>query len=412
MNSQTAKNSSEANAIPDDQVMSANAIFSEDLFEGEALLRWERSLGLSKPRWPRAVQRTLLAILIGWVPLAILATVQLFISSDETAKSFFSDIAVHARFLVAVPALLFADAECIPRLVRIVNHFGETGLVAEPDSSRFQSAVFSTHRLFNSTLSKVIRLVLVYLVVATLALNFSADATLSWHRRGSTSAFELSPVGWWHALVSLPLLLIIFFSWLWRLVLWTRFLFLVSRLELRLIPGHPDAAGGLKFVSSSLRGFRLVSFASGAIVAGSIADQVSQGKQPLDFKYLVVGLMVFLIILFAGPLTIFMKKLRQTKGRGIFEYGALARTVGAQFEAKWLQKKESIDQTALDAQDFSATNDLYAITHNVHAMRDVPFTLKDLIGPIGVAALLPFIPLALLVMPVEVLLRGVVKLLF
>src|SRR5882757_8671264 len=157
--------------------MSGIANVPEEFFEGEALLRWERSLGLAKPRWPRAAQRTLIAILIGWVPLAILAAAQHLIFSDETATSFFSDIAVHARFLVAVPALIFAEAECVPRLIRIVNHFSETGLVAEPDNDRFLSAVFSTHRLFNSTISKVIRLVLIYLVVATLVLNFSADAT-------------------------------------------------------------------------------------------------------------------------------------------------------------------------------------------------------------------------------------------
>jgi hypothetical protein len=392
--------------------MSDTVNLSEELFEVETLLRWERSLGLNKPRWPRAVQRTLIAILIGWVPLAILAAVQLLILSDETARSFFSDIAVHVRFLVAVPALIFADAECIPRLVRIVNHFAETGLVAEPDKARFLSAVFSTHQFFNSTVSHVIRLVLVYLVVVTLALSFSADVTLSWHRHGSMSAFQLSPAGWWHALVSLPLLLLVFFGWLWRLALWTRFLFLVSRLDLQLIPGHPDAAGGLKFVSSSLRGFRLISFACGAIVAGSVADQALQGKPPLAFKNLVIGLMVFLVILFAGPMVIFLTKLRQAKARGILEYGALARSMGAQFEAKWLRQKESIDRGSLDAQDFSATTDLYTIADNVYAMRDVPFTLKDLIGPIGVSALLPFIPLALLVMPLEVILRGVVKLLF
>jgi hypothetical protein len=400
-----------ARGVRTSKIMSDTANVPEELFEGETLLRWERSLGLQKSRWPRAAQRTLVAILIAWVPLAILAAVQVLILSDETARSFFSDIAVHVRFLVAVPALIFAEAECIPRLVRIVNHFSDTGLVAEPDKSRFLAAVFSTHRLFNSTVSNVIRLVLVYVVIAALALSFSADVTLAWHRRGSTGAFHLSPAGWWHALVSLPLLLLVFFGWLWRLILWTRFLFLVSRLDLQLIPGHTDGAGGLKFLSSSLRGFRLISFACGAIVAGSIADQVLQGKPPLAFKNLVIVLMVFLVILFAGPLTIFLKKLRQTKGRGIFEYGALARNVGAQFEAKWL-RQESIDHAVLEVQDFSAANDLFTITHNAYAMREVPFTLRDLIGPIGVSALLPFIPLALLVMPLEVLLRGVVKLLF
>jgi len=38
------------------------------------------------------------------------------------------------------------------------------------------------------------------------------------------------------ALVSLPLLLVLFFGWLWRLFLWVRFLWCLSRLDLHLIP--------------------------------------------------------------------------------------------------------------------------------------------------------------------------------
>jgi hypothetical protein len=40
-----------------------------------------------------------------------------------------------------VPALIFAEADCIPRLGKIVNHFAETGLVVGPDTARFQAAV-------------------------------------------------------------------------------------------------------------------------------------------------------------------------------------------------------------------------------------------------------------------------------
>lgn len=390
--------------------MAANP--NDELFDGGPLLRWERSLGLIKPGRPRAAKRTLIAVLIGWVPLAVLTAAQFLFSADESAKSFFSDIAVHARFLMAVPALIYAEAECLPLLGRIVNHFPETGLVIESDKARFEAAVSSTRRLLDSTIGHVVTVVLVYLVVGALALYFS-DALPAWHRREATGVMRFSLAGWWHVLVSLPLLLIILLGWLWRLALWTRFLFLMSRLDLHLIAGHPDRVGGLKFVSSSIRSFRLVSFALGTVVAGSIADRlVHQGTQPLDFKNLVIALMVFLLILFAGPLTIFTKKLRQTKRLGIFQYGSLARYVGTKFEEKWIYRKGNVDETSLAVQDFSATTDLYSIAANVYEMREVPFTLRDLIGPIGVSAMLPFIPLALLAMPLEVILRGLAKLLF
>jgi hypothetical protein len=390
--------------------MTANV--NDELFESAPLLRWERSLGLVKSGRPRAARRSFFAVLIGWVPLAVLAGVQFLIFADDSSKSFFSDIAVHARFLVAVPALIFAEAECIPRLGRIVNHFAETGLVVESDKARFQAAVSSTRRLLTSTLGDLVMLVIVYLIVAALALYLSRGSIIPWHRRAS-SDFGFSAAGWWHTLVSLPVLLIIFFGWLWRLALWTRFLFLMSRLNLHLIAGHPDRVGGLKFVTSSLRGFRLISFACGAVVAGSIANrQFHQGTQPLEFKNLVIGLMVFLVVIFVGPLTIFLMKLRNTKTRGIFQYGALVGTVGKEFETRWLRRLENIDETSLAVQDFSATTDLYSIADNVYEMREFPFTLRDLIGPIGVSAMLPFIPLALMAMPLEVILRGLVTLLF
>lgn len=391
--------------------MTANV--NDEVFDGGLLMRWERSLGLSKSGRSVVAKRALIAVLIGWVPLAVLAAAQLLISSDESAKSFFTDFAVHARFLVAVPALLYAEQECLPRLGRIVNHFQETGLVVGADTVRFQEAVSSTRRLLTSSAGDLVLLVLVYMVVAAIALYFSTDALLPWHRRGATSGLRLSPAGWWHALVSLPLLLILFFIWIWRLALWTRFLFLMSRLDLRLIAAHPDRVGGLKFVSTSLRGFRLISFACGTVVAGSILNrQVHQGSQPFDFKNLLIGLLVFLVILFAGPMTIFLKKLRETKRRGTFEYGALAMTVGKQFESTWLPQRNSLDKKSLEVLDFSATTDLYSVVANVSAMREVPFTLRDLIGPIGVSAMLPFLPLAVLALPMEVILRGVVKLLF
>jgi hypothetical protein len=393
--------------------MDATTNVDDELFDGGPPLRLERSLGLVKPGRPQVARRALLAVLIAWLPLAVLSAAQFLISSDESTKSFLSDFAVHARFLVAVPALIFAEAECIPRLGRIVSHFAETGLVAGPDTARFQAAVSSTRRLLDSTTVDVVTVVLAYVVVTTLALYFSTDVLPPWHRRESTSVMPLSPAGWWHALISLPLLLILFFSWLWRLALWARFLFLMSLLDLHLIPGHPDRVGGLKFVSSSLRGSRLISFALGAIVAGSVANsQIHHGKQFLDFKNLVIGLLIFLLVLFAGPLTIFLKNLRETKRRGVFEYGALAGAVGTQFEAKWLRQNGGLDQTSLGVQDFSATTDLYSVTANVYAMREVPFSVKDLIGPIVISAMLPFLPLALLAIPLKVIIQGLAKLLF
>ncbi len=70
--------------------MSGTQNDDQELFEGGPLLRWERSLRLAKPGTrPKAAKRTLIAVLIGWVPLAVIAGAQYLISADESARSFF-----------------------------------------------------------------------------------------------------------------------------------------------------------------------------------------------------------------------------------------------------------------------------------------------------------------------------------
>ncbi|HKR11276.1 MAG TPA: hypothetical protein VJT15_04420, partial [Pyrinomonadaceae bacterium] len=97
--------------------MSASDVYvDERVFEGGPPRRLQMSLGLVKPDEPRVVRRALFAAGVAWIPLAILATAQTILFADGSAGWFVRDIAVHARYLVAVPALILAETDCIPRL--------------------------------------------------------------------------------------------------------------------------------------------------------------------------------------------------------------------------------------------------------------------------------------------------------
>lgn len=370
----------------------------------------QRSLGLIKPGDPMIARRAGLVILVGWVPLIALAVAQSFILRNQMAKSFFSDFAVYARSLVAAPLFILAEADCIPRLGRVARHFLDTGLITEPDRARFDDAVASTRRLLDSGLAELIVVILAYGLVITLMINVPPDEFPSWYwLNGGYQTMSLA--GWWHALVSVPLFILLFFGWLWRVFLWARFLWLMARLDLRLIPSHPDHAGGLMFVSDSLRAFWLVSFALGAIVAGQVANRITLfGESLATFKHIVIGLVVFVLILFAGPLTLFIGKLRETKRRGDFVYGAMAGEVGRQFERHWLKREKVADEEAQNAPDFSSTSDLYGIVANVYGMKDFPFGLRNL-GLLVAVALLPFVPVALMVMPLTQIIKDFAKML-
>lgn len=65
---------------------------------------------------------------------------------------------------------------------------------------------------------------------------------------------------------------------------------------------------------------------------------------------------------------------------------------------------------ALEVQHFSATTDLYQVVANVYEIESVLVDLKDLIGVV-IAALLPFLPVLLFEMPLEMILPDLVKLL-
>ena len=391
--------------------MSRAGNIDDELFDGGPPLRWQKSLGLVRPGDSRSVRRAQLVMLIGWVLPALLAAVQAFVLRDEAAKSYFYDFAVYARFLVAAPLLILAEPDCIPRLGGIARHFLDAGLIREADLERFDAATASTRRLLDSSTADFIAVLLAYALVGLLVMNVAPGDVPAWFVTGGAGRSGFTPAGWWHLLVSLPLLLVLLVGWLWRVLIWGRFLWLMSRLDLLLIPSHPDRVGGLKFVGTSLRGFRLLGLALGAIVAGAVANRVVYtGASPLAFKHVVVGLLVCVLALSAGPLIIFFRKLRAVKRRGTFEYGALGGAVGRQFEQRWLDRAGGVDAGALEAPDFSATTDLYQVVANVYEMDALPFGLKSLSEPV-IATLLPFVPVALMAVPLDVILKDIAKLL-
>lgn len=389
--------------------MSTSEIYVEEhVFDGGPPLRLQKSLGLVKPDEPRVIRRALFGAAIAWAPLAILSIVESIVVADSAANWFFRDFAVHARYLIAVPALVLAERDCIPQLEKIVRQFIETGLIKDDDRPAYQQAVTSTRRLLNSSYGDVVAIIAAYVAVIGFT-SYVPTALIADWQRGHFAYFSLA--GWWHVCISLPLLLIIFFGWLWRLVLWARFLFMTAKLDLQLLPSHPDKVGGLRFVNTSLRGFRLISFGLGAIAAGAVADRVVyDGETLASFKGLVIALMIMLLVLFAGPLTVFLWRIRHAKWRGIFEYGVLANRLGREFEAKWLSAGTQVKQEVLEQPDFSATTDYFGIASNVYDMKDLPFTLTDLIGPL-VPALAPFVVVALFTIPIQVVIDSTIKLL-
>ena len=209
------------------------------LFENAPSVGVQQRLGLLKPGDLNVRRRALLVVLLGWVPSIFLAVLASLVTRSNDFVSLLREVGVHGRYLVAAPALVLAEATCVPLLNAIVWHFIGSELVPAHARARFEEAVASSGAClargspkWPSCCLPVWRLLLPsYLTRMVLRIRQSGGLLPIY-----------SAAGWWHALVSLPLLLAIVLGWLWRVVGWTRLLCLIARLDLKLIASHPDHA--------------------------------------------------------------------------------------------------------------------------------------------------------------------------
>jgi hypothetical protein len=293
-------------------------------------------------------------------------------------------------------------------LGRIAHHFIDSGIVRDADSERFDATLTATRRLLNSTMAEILTIVLAF--AAAGALRVSAHTLPVWMTQPE-NGLVASAAGFWHAWISLPLLFILFFGWLWRQLLWSRLMWSIARFNLKLVAAHPDHSGGLTFLGTALRGYQPLVFALATIVAGGLANHIRDGANLYDLRFYPVGLVVTVLVLFVGPYFVFLPALQRLKDQGMLEYGALTSAVGHEFEGKWIRNgRASVTCQALEAPDFSATTDLYQIASNVYQVRYMPLDTRAVIELV-ISTLIPFVPVVLLSVPLQVLLHALKQIL-
>jgi hypothetical protein len=384
---------------------------AEDLFASGPLSGIGRCLGLIYPRTEDCRTAALIVLIVSWAPLAILAAVQQIWTGGDFILSLLRDFGAGARFLVAAPLLVAAESWCFPRLSKVIHRFMDGRFLrTDDDCGRLQSGIAATRRLSGSVVAECLIILLAYGLTAALYLNMPRDTLSRWHVRQADAGLELSWAGRWHAFVSLPLLFVLLFTWMWRQGLWLKMLRLVSRLDLLLIASHSDHVGGIRFLSGAIRGYWPLGFAFGAIAAGTVKNQFVTRAGLYDSTYIIAGLLGVVLIVFLAPFLVFIPMLIRLKEAVAFEYGALGHAVGEQFELKLVKGRRGVNQAMLEMQDFSAMTDLYSVVANVYQVRYFPVGL-DAIRELVIATMLPFIPVALSAIPFHVALHSVGKLL-
>jgi hypothetical protein len=250
----------------------------------------------------------------------------------------------------------------------------------------------------------VIEILLIVLVFTAGHFLWSSQVVLetaTWYAALLEERHRFTPAGYWYAYISIPIFQFLLLRWYFRIVIWVRFLWKVSRMDLHLVPTHPDRAAGLGFLGGSAAAFMPLLLAQGALLAGQIANHIFyEGDKLLDFKPEIVAVVILLLLLVLGPLCVFSPRLAQAKRQGLLEYGALASRYVDGFDQKWLRGGASLDEQFIGTGDIQSLNDLAGSFEVVKSMRPFPFD-KTVLLQTAVAGLAPLLPLTLTMISLE-----------
>ncbi len=346
-------------------------------------------------------RRVIVISLFTWLPLLVLSMLSGDAAGGGSKVPFFYDIDVHVRFLVALPLLLVAELVVHQRIRLTVGQFIERGIVPAQAQPEFKALIDSAMRLRNSIVIEVLLIVLVltgghYLWSSQMALEAA-----TWYAAVVDGQHRFTPAGFWFAYVSIPVFQFLLLRWYFRIFIWARFLWQVSRLDLHLVPTHPDRSAGLGFLGGSTAAFMPLLLAQGALVAGQIANHIFyEGQTLLDFKPEIVAAVVLLLLVVLGPLCVFGPRLAQAKRQGLLEYGSLASRYVDEFDQKWLRGGAPLDEPLVGSGDIQSLNDLAGSFEVVNSMRPFPFS-KTIVLQTAIAALVPVLPLALTMISLE-----------
>jgi len=357
------------------------------------------------------LKRRLVAVtLTAWLPLFLLAIIGSW-GASGTRLSFLRDIETHVRFLVALPILVSAELIVHSRIRLVVRRFVERQIVPTGELGGFHSALEAVTRLRNSIFVELGLVLFVYTVGLLVWHTRVGINTATWYALPG-GRWHLTAAGFWYVFISIPIFQLILLRWYLRLFIWFYFLWRVSRLNLHLVPTHPDRSAGLAFLGKSAYAFGPILFAQGANLAGLVATRVLyRGESLVSFKLQIAGFIAFFVLAMLGPLLMFSPAMARAKRKGLADYGQLAQRYVDGFEQRWIAAERAPSEELLGAADIQSLADLGNSYAMVRDMRSIPFGLED-ITRLAAATAAPLLPLLLTIFSPEDLLMRIIKIVF
>lgn len=379
---------------------------------GGPLFQLFRRAGLSGSALELVHRRIIVLVLVAWVPLLVLSLLDGVAMGAAVKIPFLLDVDMHVRFLLSLPILIAAEIIVHQRTRIVVGQFVAQGLVPDSLRARFQQAIENAMKLRNSIVAELLLIAFVYGVGIFVVWRYYMVLEVpTWYATPEAQLVRPKLAGWWYFFVSLPIYQFILLRWYFRFLVWTRFMWQVSRLPLAYQPLHPDGNGGIGFLAGVTRAFAPLLFAQGALLAGQLANTILYTGQALTSYYVEIVLTVaFAVFIVVAPLLLFALPLAGAKREGVREYAQLSRRYADEFVDKWIRGTPPAGEALIGSADIQSLADLGNSYDKVRGMSVVPVT-RGAVAQLVVATLLPLLPLTLTLISFEELLTRIVKIL-
>jgi len=334
--------------------------------------------------------RSLVICGVTWLPLLVLSVIQGVAYGDLVEMTFLKDFATHARLLVIIPLLIFAEGSVDFRLKEITTYFFTAGILDESDIPAYEAIKQKVRRMSESIFADVVILLIVAVNIFIRWLERPHDVSY-WYTVPGASGDTITWAGLWYLLFSMTMVQYLLFRWIWRWIIWVVYFKKIAGMHLKLNPAHPDMAGGIGFLGLPPGPFLQVTLALSILFATVIAQQIVFRDTSLPQYYVLMGVFAFFIIIVnVLPLLWFIGPLAATRRKGIFDYSALIQEHHRLFDEKWIRNKSAVPVPGTnDASGMADFNRSYDAVMN---MKFVPFNIKIMLSSI-VIVILPMLPL-------------------
>ena len=351
-----------------------------DLLRNDLLLKWQRRLRIAPQQGLGVVRRAVFFALLTWLPLMVWAVLNDRLLHVEAGEPLFKHFGIHVRCLVAIPLFILAEAMAAGILQKLVGEFRASKIVTDGQRAEFASLLAGMARLRDASLPWIL------VIGCTLAWIFATPVQSDSHDLAwSAAGGELGFGGWWFLYVVRPIFLVLLLGWLWRIALVILLFQRIAKLDLSLVPSHPDRCGGLGFLKKLPAMFFLVTLAVSSIIASRwMHDELYHGQTLASFKAPAAVFVVVWLGMMLSPLLLFAPRIAAMKREALLSYARLIGAHGRLVHQRWILGQAVDSQSAagdiLDAPELGPVVDISAVYDAVQKVSPAPIGKSSLLA--------------------------------